>query len=433
MKSKHKTKILIVGGGRRGLASIEVLNEDREVEITAVIDINPGAAGVRLADRLGIETDTEWRKYLESEDPPEAILDLTDGTEIEDELRRAAAERGIEFLGGVTKHILSSLLVERQVQAELHRVSARMTAGIGLEELLMLILSSCIKSTKYDGGMIILMDESGSSIDMKSTWGLSPDAEAVLVSRAVDKLREWPPGVETISLFDQVPEGCAREFKAALCAPLRSRGRVTGGLVITGRSASRGFSGSSRRLLSTFANHSTVAIENIILYQKSRRLSVTDGLTGLYNHRYFQEHLETELSRAQRYDRALSLIIIDLDNFKEINDTYGHLRGDKILKNVSRYLKKAVRRADTVCRYGGDEFCVILPETPKEGAMALGERIRKGMSREGSAPGEVSVKVSLGVSSYPDDGVDLKGIIGKADGALYRAKEEGRDRICAAG
>ena len=139
-----------------------------------------------------------------------------------------------------------------------------------------------------------------------------------------------------------------------------------------------------------------------------------------------------EVKRAQRYDLALSLIMIDLDHFKEFNDTYGHLEGDGLLRKIAQILKSSLRETDLVARYGGEEFSVILPETDKEGASIAAERVRKTISEQ--TFGEVGAKmtISLGVASYPDDACLRADLIRQADEALYRAKREGRNRTCLA-
>ncbi len=166
---------------------------------------------------------------------------------------------------------------------------------------------------------------------------------------------------------------------------------------------------------------------------KLQELSITDGLTGVYNHRYFYEKLSEEIRRAERYGHPLSLIMADIDFFKQYNDAYGHVEGDKGLEAIASFMKQSVRAGDMVARYGGEEFSVILPETGKKEAMAVAERIRLCVqaahyaSKNGESGGRLTV--SLGVAAFPEDAEDQKGLIEKADAALYRAKEKGRNRV----
>ena len=223
------------------------------------------------------------------------------------------------------------------------------------------------------------------------------------------------------------------EIETGMCMPLIGRdNKLIGLITLHNKKENRRFLEEEKRLFSTFASYSAQAIENTMLYKSKEHLSVTDGLTGLYNHRHFQEQLEVEVKRAQRYDLSLSLIMIDLDHFKEFNDTYGHLEGDGLLRKIAQILKSSLRETDLVARYGGEEFSVILPETDKEGASIAAERVRKTISEQ--TFGEVGAKmtISLGVASYPDDACLRADLIRQADEALYRAKREGRNRTCLA-
>ena len=431
---ERKSRILIIGGGRRGLATIEILAEDESIEITAVVDVNPNAVGMKLARQLGIKTDSVWEKYLDTHypHPPDAVLNLTNDTEIQKILDKKVYGKGIEVMGEATQKVLSCLLVERQVQVELHRVSKRIASNINLDELMVLILSSCIKSTKSAGGIIVLFNEASSEWQVKSNWGIPEEIENILFDKASKKLPHWLKKDEVLPLVeDNDSKNLPPEVETALCAPLMWRGEVMGAIIISNRDAGKHFSSGSRQLLATFANQSAVAIENILLYKKSQVLSITDGLTGVFNHRYFQEQLEVELSRAQRYDLHFSIIIVDLDNFKDVNDTYGHLKGDEVLRKVALFIKKIVRESDIVARYGGDEFVVLLPETTKEGALIVGERIRKGIHSKKIAD-EFTIYASVGLATYPNDGVYGRDLVKCADNALYKAKADGRNKTCAA-
>ncbi len=419
MSRRNKEKILIIGGGRRGLAVIEVLSGSR-MDIMAVVDINPKASGIKLARRLGIETSKDWKKYFKGKSVPGLVLNLTGDAKIQEELDEISAETGVEAAGLLTNRVLGSLLVERQVQTEMHRVSRKMATDISLEELVILILSSCVKGTKASGGLLILFNEDTGSWDIRSNWGIDGPARKTLIEEAEKKLPLWLEKDEALPLTED-----------SLCAPLRFRGKVTGAIITVFTGKERDLLESSRRLLSIFASQSAVAIQNVLLYKKSQELSVTDGLTGVFNHRYFQEQMETELNRAQRYDHSFSLLIIDLDNFKDINDNYGHLKGDMVLRKIAAAIGDTVRDSDIVARYGGDEFVILLPETDKKGAVAVSGRIREAIAGINFEIAE-KVNISVGVSAYPDDGVCSGGLVAKADNALYTAKDQGRNRTCTA-
>jgi len=157
-----------------------------------------------------------------------------------------------------------------------------------------------------------------------------------------------------------------------------------------------------------------------------RYLAYRDFLTGLYNHRYFQEQLAHEVERAQRYGHRLSVLMLDVDRFKQVNDTYGHLMGDTLLSYVARLISAKVRSSDVAARYGGDEFAVILPETDQEKAIAVAEKLRKAVSADrhwqGALLGNLGVGICFGVASFPDDGRTADDLLVCADRRLYGAK-----------
>ncbi|MGD1075663.1 MAG: diguanylate cyclase [Thermodesulfovibrionales bacterium] len=167
-----------------------------------------------------------------------------------------------------------------------------------------------------------------------------------------------------------------------------------------------------------------------------RDLAIRDGLTGLYNHRYIQESISLELERSSRHARTFCLIFVDVDHFKNYNDTNGHVEGDYVLRSLASILRTCFRKVDLVSRYGGEEFMILLPETLKKEAARLAEEIRKRIEghpfhgRENQPSGKITV--SMGVASFPEDGTDASTLIKKSDAALYRAKEQGRNRICEA-
>jgi len=163
---------------------------------------------------------------------------------------------------------------------------------------------------------------------------------------------------------------------------------------------------------------------------KYKELSIVDGLTGLYNHRHFHEQLSVELNRSTRSNNPLSLILIDIDDFKKYNDAFGHLAGDQILKQIADIFLSVTRKVDIVARYGGEEFAVLLPETGKQEASSLARRIRGLVDQAHFGRAGAHLTVSVGLATFPQDAQDKNEMIKKADETLYQAKRLGKNRVC---
>jgi len=182
------------------------------------------------------------------------------------------------------------------------------------------------------------------------------------------------------------------------------------------------------------ANQAGLAIENSHLYEKTVTRAHSDSLTELWNHGYFQYLLQAELEKAKITKTPLSLIMLDIDNFKVYNDSLGHQSGDKILKALAALVKNQSRKMDYVCRYGGEEFTIILPETQRKEAFLIAERMRTDIKRYSFLNEEIlpnkKLTVSMGLSSFPEDGFSPSDLISHCDKALYEAKQKGKNNTC---
>jgi diguanylate cyclase (GGDEF)-like protein len=212
--------------------------------------------------------------------------------------------------------------------------------------------------------------------------------------------------------------------------PLRYGGEMFGAVILASR-VRVGMDFDFVSLLSLIGNNLSLITEKIKLFQETRRLSVTDSLTGLYNLRHFYRMLESETARSKRYSEHFSIILFDIDNFKRVNDSFGHQAGDNVLVNVAEILVKTSRQVDTVARYGGEEFVKILPNTPKKEAYKLGMRVKNALEMH-EYLGTESVKITLsgGIASYPEDADEAKSLLYAADMAMYKAKNAGKNQIC---
>lgn len=215
--------------------------------------------------------------------------------------------------------------------------------------------------------------------------------------------------------------------RSALVAALRAEGQVLGFLYL-GAVAENEFDEEHRQLVTTVAYQMAVAINNSRLYEQTRQMAFTDGLTGLYLHRFFQVRLSEEITAAEKAGTSLCLVMVDTDHFKTYNDTLGHPAGDALLKEIATLLKDKVRHSDIVCRYGGDEFALILKDVPKDEAARTCERIRETFQLRFAGKG-VQVTASIGLACYPSDADNKADLTRKADEALYVSKRGGRNRV----
>jgi len=216
-------------------------------------------------------------------------------------------------------------------------------------------------------------------------------------------------------------------FHEFAIAPLSAKGKSIGLIVVDNCVTHKAVSADELKILNMFSNQAAYAIENSRVFEDTLLRSHTDALTSLWNYGYFQYKLDEELEKATREEYSISVLMIDVDNFKKFNDCFGHQAGDEALKSVSKILKDSSRKIDIVSRYGGEEFTLILPFSNKEEASLIGERIRKNVEKSSFLNHEFTV--SVGVSSFPHDGLDKEKLIEKADFALYKAKRRGKNRV----
>ncbi|MGH9749296.1 MAG: diguanylate cyclase [Candidatus Polarisedimenticolia bacterium] len=219
-------------------------------------------------------------------------------------------------------------------------------------------------------------------------------------------------------------------FKTELCAPMVHEGRVLGVISVAGITKHYKY---EKTMLSLIGDLGSIALHNNLLFSRVQEMANLDGLTQLFNKRFFQQRLSEEILKAEKGHYPVSLFIFDLDHFKHYNDTQGHQAGDEVLRMTGQILREMVRPDDTPARYGGEEFIVILPQTPKDGAMVAAERVRERVASHPFANRESqplkAVSLSGGVATFPDDGRSGTDLVAAADAALYRAKQAGRNQV----
>ena len=220
-------------------------------------------------------------------------------------------------------------------------------------------------------------------------------------------------------------------IRSILCVPLQSGSETIGVIEFLNKNAARGFASHDQDLVRRLAKPLAVALKNILAFERAERLVITDDLTKLFNYRYLMKYLRAEIKRCLRYKKKVSLLFIDIDGFKRINDTFGHLVGSQALSDMGQVIRKSLRDTDVIARYGGDEFVIVLPETTLKGAVVIAERIRKKVEEFEFSAHNVSIRltVSLGVANSPKHTLTAEGLIKKADVAMYQAKELSKNSI----
>jgi len=278
---------------------------------------------------------------------------------------------------------------------------------------------------------IVAVDGEGAS----TLRELSFADNAGLVSNVV-KLGAPLPGrplaaMDRVQIFDGGT--VVRGLGALKIFPLKAGESVIGTLVCGSREAGA-LPEAAQKELTMLTLQAAEALVRTRLFEQAERLATTDGLTGLLNRRTFNAQLLGRLREAQRYNRPLSLLLLDIDHFKKVNDTYGHPAGDAVLRGIAGILQKQARETDIVARYGGEEMALILPETEAAGAQAIAERIRRAAAAvtHPSEQGAIQVTVSIGLATWPGPGESAEAILEAADKALYRAKQGGRNRVACA-
>ena len=309
--------------------------------------------------------------------------------------------------------------LERSVQ----RIGEAFASGLDRRALLEIVAETALGACDAEAATVVLTDRGRLEV---AAGDRDAGALGTALRTAVEKTLE---GGE---VSDVAVDGAV-----AAAAPLSAseEGRSRNAAMAIARNGAP-FDTAEREMLRYLGGQAAVSVENIDLHELVSEQAVRDELTGLANSRRFRELVEKEAERAERFGHQLSLVLLDIDNFKQVNDTYGHLQGDEVLRVLGRILAEESRGIDEPARYGGEEFVVALPETGREGAMELAERVRtrlEGTPISGvDGSGDISVTASVGVATLPDAATDTRELIAVADAALYEAKRSGKNRtVCA--
>lgn len=428
-------EVLAAESGREALAAITA----NDIPVAIVDILLPDLSGLELLARIKeLSPDTEVILYTGLGTLDSALQALRLGAYdylVKTELRLPELQRVVEQalerrrLSQANRELLQQL---KEAKEELARTRARELAQIrrlgetlarprSLQELLQGLLDLVWEALPFQVlGMVVSRENpEGTVLAVRHRREVRGEAEELLTQWLLERIQAGPfqAGEEQFPL---------PEFPALLLEPLEAE-KVRG---LAAGLRSEPFSAEEAELFRIFVLQGEAALRHVLLFEEVKNLAIRDDLTGLYNRRYFQEVLAHQVQICHRYHWPLSLLFLDLDDFKLINDTRGHAVGDLVLRFVADYLKAHLRHADVISRYGGEEFVVLLPQTNQEQAFLLAERLRQGIAATPVPAGEEKlwVTVSVGVSSLtpPMSGDDL---LQSADAAMYRAKQAGKNRV----
>ena len=477
--SGGKVTLAVVGSGPRAGSLLRLMSELDSVQVAAVCAPTDSATH-RLAGDLGVYATDDLTEVFQVPGL-HLIVDMSDDPRVATELELQRPSH-VGAISGVGSELIWDLLVakkrgdeqeklfvelqvaydkirshERRLQsskealeraneelesrlAEIfftHEFFKALTSFTSVEDVCSLMVDGCNGILGAEISCVYLFRRDDWTLHLRASQG-RPESAFRRVVPVSETVLGWAfrEGTVQHELVDH--SGAAAdwvvdpaEIISQAAVPLRAGEHVFGVLVMAS-STHRELSGPEMERLQVLGNQSSLSLQNALLHGELERLSVTDRLTELYNHGHFQQRLEEEFKRSSRFGHPMSLIMLDIDDFKEFNDSFGHVRGDDVLKAVSSIIRASLREMDIAARYGGEEFVVVLPETDRDGAAAVAHRIREDVEQRGfliEDTGTVGRTVSVGVAAYPRDAGSALELLESADAAMYRAKRAGKNRV----
>ncbi len=367
-------------------------------------------------------------------------LDARPFTAREEEILKSAV--GQVLRGIQNERVFVQLERSKREQAQLFKASRALGAALTEDEVLDAGLEAAAALARFDLAVITSFDAEARQHAVRIARGRGAEVLSGLtfkdnhsLTAMVVKNKHYLPYRGELDpkqvLFTS--RAALPPMRSALVVPLVVREDVIGTLVV-GAERAHAFGETARASLETLANQLAIAVSNARAVKRLEELATTDGLTGCLNKRTFLEALDAKIRSAQRFQKKLSLIVTDIDHFKNVNDTYGHATGDVVIKELGAILIRVKRETDLVARFGGEEFCVLCEETDTDGAVLLAERVREELAKTvfQTELGKLRVAASLGVATFPGDASSASGLFETTDKALYVAKHRGRNQVCTA-
>ncbi len=322
----------------------------------------------------------------------------------------------------------------------IYYIMERVIVFEGIDEVLQHIIKTAVSLTRGDASTLRLFNIKTGKLEIKTGWGLSNGflkqpplslGEGIVGRVVLSGEPFMTTDVTKVSHCVYKELAQMEEIKAVLSVPLKTK-ETTIGCITVYRKKEEAFTETEMLLLNIFASQAVEAIEKTHLMEDLRRQATFDYLTNIYNKGAVMRRLREEIARASRQNLILSVLFIDIDDFKRFNDTHGHLMGDKLLADFADILKRLSRKSDIVGRYGGEEFIIITPGNDKKGGMSLAVKLQNTVSHHrflGKEGDVTELFFSAGISSFPEDGKTPEELIEKADKAMYMAKQEGKRKI----
>ncbi|MCX7831434.1 MAG: sensor domain-containing diguanylate cyclase [Actinobacteria bacterium] len=443
-------ELFIAGLGRGAKYVLNVFKNVEQlyqrIKVVGALENNPNSVAIEDAKSMNIPVYHSIEE-IKSNDP-DIVLNLTGNEEFIVELRKKF--NNADIISGKGSKIIFELLEmvnnDYELYHALYNATVLLLSKEKQHEVLNAIMNEALKVLNCPAGSIALYDPKTRSFSLVTSAGLTKHILAIQrwkprkggLTFAIIESKEQPFVLEDTEKTDFDLNPLIRKEKIRFIAAnkLMAQDDLLGILYVDDFKP-RKMSEHEKKTLELFAQIAGLALEKFRLIEANREMALTDSLTGLNNHRYFHERITQEISRARRYRKNLSLLMIDVDNFKKYNDANGHLTGDDALKRISTIIKENIRAADVAVRYGGEEFMVILPETAKEQALMVAERIRLSVEKEpfigeDALPGK-KLTVSIGVATFPEDSEIKDELIKKADDAMYAAKLRGKNCVVCSG
>jgi diguanylate cyclase (GGDEF)-like protein len=322
-----------------------------------------------------------------------------------------------------------------------HGVAKALTSSLDLDSILQTIMEKMAEYFRPDTWSLLMVDEELNELYFAIAVGSASEALKDVRLKVGEGIAGWVakhgerlivPDVMTDPRFARrIDEMTKLETHSVICVPLRAKHRVLGVIQLVNVNMD-GFGDQELFFLQALCDYAAIAIENSRAVEKIQELTITDDVTGLYNARHLYKTLETEVYRSSRFNYEFTVLFIDLDHFKQVNDTHGHLVGSRLLAEIGYLIKAQLRLIDYAFRYGGDEFVILLPQTGKDAALVVARRLRDSLRTSMFCKDEglnLNVRASIGVATYPHDAKSPHDIIRQADEMMYLVKNSSRDNI----